>query len=133
VTVGGQSLEKSWVLLKEIITSDRVLQYFNPKLPIKLSSDVNQDGLGALILQLHGSTRKPVACERLHQFIYWTKTDHKAFVNIMKKPFNDCPLRIQRLLMGMQRYDLDVTYTPGKQLLQQMLYPGLQKGKNPVV
>jgi len=35
----------------------------------------------------------------------------------MKEPLNGCPLRIQRLLMRLQRYDRDVTYTPGKQLV----------------
>jgi len=49
------------VLLKEIITSDRVLQHIGPKLTIKLSPDANKDGLDALILQLHESTLKPVA------------------------------------------------------------------------
>ena len=84
------------MILREIITSDPMLQYYDPKLPIKLSSDANKDGLGALILQLHGDTWKPVAyasramtsaeknyaqiekeplsitfaCERCHQFIY---------------------------------------------------------------
>ena len=98
---------------------NRVLQYFNSKLPIKLSSDANKGGLGMLILQLHRSTWKPVdyasramtstennyaqiekdlfniifACKRFHQFIYWTpvkaETDHKPVVNIIKKPLNE--------------------------------------------
>jgi len=91
---------------------NRVLQYFNSKLPIKLSSDANKDNLGILILQLHRSTWRAMtstennyaqiekdlfniifACKRFHQFIYWTpvkaETDHKPVVNIIKKPLNE--------------------------------------------
>jgi len=50
------SQEISWVLLKEIITSDWVSQYIGPNLTFKPSSDANKDGIDAPILQLHGST-----------------------------------------------------------------------------
>ena len=59
--------------------------------------------------------------ERFHQFIYGAtiqaETDHKPLISLFKKPLNDCPLRVQRLLLRVQRYDLDVTYTPGKMLV----------------
>ena len=59
--------------------------------------------------------------ERFHQFIFGTKvqaeTDHKPLISLFKKPVNDCPLRVQRLLLRVQRYGLDVTYTPGKMLV----------------
>jgi len=141
VAMGGQP--RKIMGATGIITSEQVLILTQSC----QSSDANKDGLEALILQMQKSTWKPVAypstamtsaeknyakierellsimfaCEWLHQFIYWTpvqaEIDHKPLVNIMKKPLNDCPLRIQRLLMRLQRYDLDVTYTPGKQLV----------------
>ena len=59
--------------------------------------------------------------ERFHQFIYGTtvqaETDHKPLISLFKKPLNDCPLQVQRLLLRVQRYDLDVTYTPRKMLV----------------
>lgn len=61
------------------------------------------------------------ACERFHQFVYGAtvqaETDHKPLISLFKKPLNDCPLRVQRLLLRVQRYDLEVSYTPGKLLV----------------
>lgn len=140
----GPEQEASWMTLKEILSSKPVLQYYDPQKPIKISSDASKDGLGAVLLQLHGNDWKPVAyasramldaetryaqiekellgiayaCERFHQFIYGAKvfaeTDHKPLVNIFQKSLADCPLRIQRPLLKLQRYDLQVSYTPGK-------------------
>ena len=139
--------EKSWQLLRAILTTEPVLQYFDPERPIKISSDASKDGLGAVILQLHGNEWKPVAyasrsmtdaekryaqiekellgiaygCCRFHQFIYGgqiiVETDHKPLVSLAKKPLNDCPLRIQRIMLQLQKYDLEINYTPGKYLL----------------
>ena len=61
------------------------------------------------------------SCERFHQFIFGatvlSETDHKPLVNIFKKPLTDCPLRIQKLLLRLQKYDLHVQYVPGKLLI----------------
>ena len=61
------------------------------------------------------------ACERFHQFIFGAKiqaeTDHKPLISIFHKPLADCPLRIQRLKLRVQRYDLEIMYTPGKFLV----------------
>ena len=58
------------------------------------------------------------ACERFHQFIYGqsiqVETDHKPLEAIFKKSLSDCPIRIQRLMLRLQKYTLDVSYTPGK-------------------
>lgn len=42
------------------------------------------------------------------------ETDHKPLVSIMSKPLNDCPVRIQRMLIRLQKYDVNMVYTPGK-------------------
>ena len=59
------------------------------------------------------------ACERFHQFIDGAEVvaDHKPLVSIFKKSLVDCPLRVQKLLLRIQRYDLEVTYTPEKLLV----------------
>lgn len=139
--------EKAFQHLKSVLTTHPVLQYYDPELPIRISSDASQNGLGAVILQCSDSTWKPVAyasraltaaetryaqiekellsitfaCERFHQFIYGStveaETDHKPLISIFRKSLNDCPLRVQRLLLRVQKYDLRVTYTPGKYLV----------------
>ncbi|XP_033099379.1 uncharacterized protein K02A2.6-like [Anneissia japonica] len=60
------------------------------------------------------------ACERFHQFLFGQKvlaeTDHKPLISIFKKPLSDSPLRLQRMRIRLQKYDLSLTYTPGKEL-----------------
>jgi len=143
----GQEQDKAWETLKMLIISPPVLKFYDPGKPIKLSSDASQNGLGAVILQLHDEEWKPVAyaarsmleaetryaqiekellsivfaCQRFHQFIYGAtveaETDHKPLVPLFIKPLNQCPIRVQRMLLILQRYDLKVSYTPGKYLV----------------
>ena len=58
------------------------------------------------------------ACERFHLFMYrqsiQVETDHKPLDQIFKKSLSDCSIRIQRLMLWLQKYTLDVSYTPGK-------------------
>ena len=44
------------------------------------------------------------------------ETDHRPLVNLFKKPLTECPARIQRLLLRLQKYNLKVQYIPGKWL-----------------
>ena len=46
--------EKSWQLLRAILTTEPVLQYFDPERPIKISSDASKDGLGQLYYNFMG-------------------------------------------------------------------------------
>ena len=46
--------------------------------------------------------------------ILWT--DHKTLVSIYKKPVASAPKRVQRLLLGLQQYDVDLTYKPGSEM-----------------
>ena len=60
------------------------------------------------------------ACEKFNQFIYGktvdVETDHKPLVSIFKKALNDCPMRLQRMLLRLQQYDLQVNYKKGTEL-----------------
>lgn len=136
--------EKSWTELKELLTEEPVLRFYDPEKPIKISSDASQSGLGAVLLQKYEENWQPVAyasrsmtdpetryaqiekellsityaCERFHQFVSGqeisVETDHKPLIALFQKPLNDCPLRIQRMMIRLQRYSLNVAYTPGK-------------------
>ena len=44
------------------------------------------------------------------------ETDHKSLEAIFRKPLNESPLRLQRMLLRLQRYDLEVSYKPGSEL-----------------
>lgn len=57
-------------------------------------------------------------CAHFHQYIYGfrvtVETDHKTLIPIFKKPLYKIPLRLQRLMLNLQMYELDVTYKPWK-------------------
>lgn len=59
--------------------------------------------------------------EKIHQYTYGHKvavhSDHKLLETIVRKPLPSAPKRLQRMMMHVQKYDLDVVYTPGKDML----------------
>lgn len=61
------------------------------------------------------------ACKKFHVYIYgkrvWAETDHKPLVTIAKKGLAYTPPRVQRLFLNIQKYDLQLDYRPGKELL----------------
>ena len=56
------------------------------------------------------------ACNRFHQYIFGrevtVETDHKPLQATFAKPLFKSPLRLQKLLLDLQKYDLKVTYKP---------------------
>ena len=59
-------------------------------------------------------------CEKFHQFVYGrtveVETDHRPLQSIFNKPLHQAPARLQRFLLQLQKYDLQVTYKPEKYL-----------------
>ncbi|XP_023806683.1 uncharacterized protein K02A2.6-like [Oryzias latipes] len=136
--------EQSFRKLKEVLTQEPVLKFYDPEKRTRISADASQHGLGAVLLQQHDEQWLPVAyasraltgaesryaqiekellasmyaCERVHQYVYdqtfEVETDHKPLVSIMSKALSDCPVRIQRMLIRLQKYDVHMMYTKGK-------------------
>ena len=91
--------EEEWKQIKEILSTEPVLAYYDVNKTTKVSTDSSKDGLGAVLLQLHGEQWKPVAyaarsltnsetryaqiekeclglvfgCQRFHNYIYGLK------------------------------------------------------------
>ena len=127
---------------KELIQSQHVLAYFDPSKTITFQVDASQHGVGGALFQ----EGRPIAfaskslskaeekyaqiekelyailfgCKRFHQYVYGHKimvqTDHKPLESIMKKPLGLAPPRLQRMLLQLQRYDLEVHHVPGKNI-----------------
>ena len=59
-------------------------------------------------------------CEKFHHYLYGrdfiAETGHKPLEIIMKKPLHLLPLRLQRLRIRLQRYNVTVQYKPGKSI-----------------
>lgn len=133
--------------LKNLVCSKPILQFYDPDLPIRITTDASMKGLGAVLQQKYGKDWKPVAyasrsttdaesryatieketlaiefaCTRFHQYIFGQKveleTDHKPLVAIFTKSLNDCPARIQRMRLKLQKYALELRYTPGVEIV----------------
>ena len=61
-------------------------------------------------------------CTRFHDYIYGmvdvtVETDHKLLESILKKPLYQAPIRLQKMIMTIQRYNIKVRYRPGKELV----------------
>lgn len=139
----NESLEAEFQKLKKLICEAPVLRYFDPKKPVKLSVDSSSTALGAVIMQedlpiaYASSTLSDCqtrwaqiekellaiwfACKKFNSYLYGqdivtVETDHKPLVSIFKKDFDKIPSRLQRLMMKLYKYHLNVVYTPGKNM-----------------
>ena len=134
----------SFKKLQKMITSTPVLKYYDVNEPITLSVDASKDGLGACILQdnhpvayasraLTPTQRDGYSqlekellgivfgCKRFHDYVYnkqvHVETDHKPLEAIFQKNLCQLTPRVQKMVLHLQRYDLKVSYRPGKELL----------------
>ena len=127
--------------IKEVIASPTTLSYFDPSKDTIIQSDASLQGLGAVLLQ----DEKPVcyasrtlteceknysnierellaavwSLEKFNHYVYGKavklQTDHKPIVAASKKQISKTSPRLQRLLLRMSKYDVDLEYLPGKQ------------------
>ncbi len=134
--------QKSYDEVKKACAEPPVLRYYDVSKNITLSVDASMSGLGAVCLQ----DGQPVAyasraltdcqkryaqiekellaivfgCDKFHDYIYGrtvtVETDHKPLESIFKKPLHQSPLRLQRMLLKLQRYSLKVVYKKGAEL-----------------
>ncbi|KAJ8336302.1 hypothetical protein SKAU_G00396450 [Synaphobranchus kaupii] len=134
--------QQSYEKLKQLITGAPTLKYYDVNKAVTLSVDASSEGIGAVILQ----DERPVAygsraltdcqrryaqiekellaivygCEKFHQYVYGrevqVESDHKPLESIFKKPLHQAPMRLQRMLLRLQKYNIAVTYKPGKEL-----------------
>jgi hypothetical protein len=61
------------------------------------------------------------ALERFNAYTYGVKilveNDHKPLEIILKKSLHNAPLRLQRMLLRLQKYDFTYKHKPGKDLV----------------
>lgn len=138
----GKPQAEALVKVKQIITQAPVLGYYDPDKPLVLQTDSSRSGLGATLLQ----DGKPIAyasksltsseknyaqieleclgilfgLKRYHHWVYGRKviveTDHLSLIPIFKKPLYVAPARLQRMMLQMQRYDIEVRFRAGKDI-----------------
>lgn len=128
--------------VKHAITKAPILRYFDDDIDVVLQCDASQIGLGAVILQnqqpigyasrtLTDTERRYAQIEKellaiqfgLQHFDHYTygrlvtvHTDHKPLEMIYKKALHATPKRLQRMLLGLRRYDLQLQYIRGSEM-----------------
>ena len=140
-----QEHSKEFKELQQLLTKSPTLKYFDPNIPIKVSVDASKSGLGAVLLQLRDTSWCPVAyasraltkteqnysqieketlavvyrTEHFNQYVYGqmflVESDHKPLQTIFRRNINKAPPPIQRMLLRLQKYDLELSFTPGPQ------------------
>lgn len=138
----GPEADSAWKQIKDILSTNPILQFFDPAVKSVIQADASQNGLGACLMQ----KGKPVAyasrslspaernyaqiekellaivfaSTKFHQFIYGfhtdVQTDHKPLESIVKKPLHKISPRLQRMLLCLQKYDLSLKFVKGKYL-----------------
>ena len=134
--------EKAFVSVKQAVTSAPILRYFISSEPVEGQEDTSANGIGFVLMQngqpvsyssraLTTSERnysqiekellaQVFGVERNHQYVYGRKvvlwSDHKPLETISKKPLATAPKRLQRLLLRLQQYDVEIHYKPGPKM-----------------
>lgn len=129
--------------LKTMVTQAPVLKYFNVRKDVVIQCDSSSTGLGAVLLQnglpvcyasksLTPTERRYAqieketlailfACRKFELYIVGkevtVQTDHLPLLRIFKKPLCEAPMRLQRMLLGLQRYKLKLLFKPGKEIV----------------
>ena len=125
------------------ICSAGTLSYFDPVKPAILQVDASQEALGAALVQdghpiayasksltdtekrYANIERELLACvfgaERFHTYIFGKEfvieSDHKPLDMISKKNLTAAPVRLQRMLLRLQKYDYNIQYKPGSEMV----------------
>ena len=60
------------------------------------------------------------ACKRFHQYVYGktitVESDHKPLEAILKKPLSQAPSHLQKILMQLQAYNINLVYKKGSEM-----------------
>ncbi|XP_053686467.1 uncharacterized protein LOC128736007 [Sabethes cyaneus] len=135
--------QEAFVTLKTMVTEAPVLKYFDINKDAVIQCDSSSVGLGAVLMQ----DGKPVsyasktltqterryaqieketlaivyACRKFEMYIIGkevtVQTDHLPLLKIFQKPLCEAPMRLQRMLLALQRYKLKLQFKPGKEIV----------------
>lgn len=135
--------DKSFTEVKKLVSAHPVLKYYDMDAEVTIQCDASEKGLGATLLQngqpvaFASRTLTPVeqryaqiekeclaivfACTKFSQYItrrelITVESDHKPLQSIFKKSLLSAPGRLQRMILRLQKYNINVVYKPGSQM-----------------
>uniref|UniRef100_A0A146LC45 RNA-directed DNA polymerase n=1 Tax=Lygus hesperus TaxID=30085 RepID=A0A146LC45_LYGHE len=127
--------------LKKLLSQAPILGFYDASKPLTLSVDASSVGLGAALLQVgkpvayaskaltevqkrYSQVEKELlACcfgaERFREYIIGrndviVETDHEPLLGLFNKSLQGVPVRLQRMLLKLQPYKLNIQYKPGR-------------------
>lgn len=135
--------ETAFKVIKAKVSEASLLCHYDPRKELTLQTDASQNGLGVALLQdgvpvayasrVLTPTEQRYAqiekeclsvvygLERFDQYTYGrminVQNDHKPLETIVKRPLNAIPKRLQAMMMRLNRYDLNLVYKPGSQVI----------------
>ena len=140
----GREQQSAFEKLRDCLSEDNVLGFFEIGKPTEIHVDFHKTGLGATMLQEENGKWCPImyisrsttlaesrysqtegealaarwACERLRVFLiggsFTIVTDHRPLIPMLSNPFKKLPIRIERMMMYMQEFTFTIEYRPGK-------------------
>ncbi|GFR19529.1 retrovirus-related Pol polyprotein from transposon 17.6 [Trichonephila clavata] len=143
VWIWDANTERDFELIKQAIMKSPCLKYFDKNKEVTVSVDASKNGLGAVLLQesqpvAYGSVSLTQTQQRyaqiekelmaviygLEHFNYYTygrivavQTDHKPILGLSKKPYDTIFPRLHRMLLRLNKYNIQLEYVPGKNLV----------------
>ena len=141
--VWTSDMQQEFENIKQAMANAVDLTHFDPTKPTIIETDASLKGLGAVLIQ----DGKPIkflsksltqtesnysnierellavlfACEKLHVYVFGRTitihTDHQPLESIFRKPISLAPARLQRMLLRMRMYSLQVKYVGAKSVL----------------
>ena len=130
--------------IKNLVCKAPVLKFYDVNQEVTIESDASLSGLGASLLQegqpvafasraltpaegRYAQIEKELlsvvfACERFDTYLFGrdvvhVKRDHQPLEAIFKKDLGSAPKRLQRMLLRLQRYNLEVKYQKGSSMV----------------
>ena len=141
--IWNASHTKAFVHLKDQISAETCLAYYDQKKPVTLQVDASMLGLGAALVQ----EGRPVAfaskaltsteqnyanieremlaivygCSKFYMYLYGrpftVESDHRPLEQIFKKNLVQAPPRLQRMFFKLMPFNMDIKYKPGRMMV----------------
>ena len=137
----NRSFQEIKTLLKT--ATSKPLGYYDRKKPVIIQADASLRGLGACLIQenrpiafasksLTGAESQYANIERellgvifaciwfnmyLQGHSFTVQSDHKLLEMMHLKSMHNAPPRLQRMLLQLQKYDMEIKYKPGNEML----------------
>ena len=121
--------DEAFTTLQQLVIQHPVLKFYNVEEEATIQTDASDKALGAVLLQngqpvafasrtLSKTEQRYATIEKeCLAIVFGCEKFNQYLESIFKKSLLSAPCRLQRMLLRLQRYNLSVSYKPGRQML----------------